>query len=215
MPVPAPHRAEREALCDLMLSLGPHAPTLCQGWNTIDLAAHLVIRERNLTAAPGIIFGGPFSAILRRATERTIQRPYPELVAMIRSGPPLWLRPFDRAMNLMEFYVHHEDVRRGSGDITPRPESETLELDDALWRLLCQRGRLLTRSLGAVGLNLLRSNEGICDEHLVRKGTPTATLSGAPGELILYMMGRREAAQVTVDGSPEAIRAISTASFGI
>ena len=215
MPLPAPHRAEREALCDLMLALGPDAPTLCQGWTTIDLAAHLVIRERNLIAAPGIIFGGPFSAILRRATERTIERPYPELVAMIRSGPPQWLRPFDRAMNLMEFYVHHEDVRRGSGDMTPRPESETAELEDALWILLCRRSRLLTRSLGPVGLNLRRSNEAIRDEHLVRKGTPTATMSGSSGELILYLMGRREAAHVKIDGSPEAIRVMSTASFGI
>jgi uncharacterized protein (TIGR03083 family) len=35
---------ERNELCDLMLETGPDAPTLCEGWTTRDLAAHLVIR---------------------------------------------------------------------------------------------------------------------------------------------------------------------------
>jgi len=36
---------ERLELCDLLLELGPDAPTLCEGWTTADLAAHLVLRE--------------------------------------------------------------------------------------------------------------------------------------------------------------------------
>nr|BFE88977.1 hypothetical protein GCM10020093_115780 [Planobispora longispora] len=47
-------RAERAALSDLFARLGPDAPTLCEGWTTFDLAAHLVLRERRLDAAPGI-----------------------------------------------------------------------------------------------------------------------------------------------------------------
>ncbi len=35
---------ERAALADLMAELGPDAPTLCEGWTTRDLAAHLVVR---------------------------------------------------------------------------------------------------------------------------------------------------------------------------
>jgi uncharacterized protein (TIGR03083 family) len=43
-------RAERAALCDLFDEVGPDAPTLCAGWTTRDLAAHLVIRERRADA---------------------------------------------------------------------------------------------------------------------------------------------------------------------
>ena len=46
---------ERAALCDLLDELGPDQPTLCEGWQTRDLAAHLVVREHRLDAAPGIL----------------------------------------------------------------------------------------------------------------------------------------------------------------
>ena len=215
MAPPAPHRAEREALCSLMLALGPDAPTLCQGWSTTDLAVHLVIRERKLHASPGIVFGGPFEVVLRRATDRMKLQPYPELVATLESGPPPWLRPFDHAMNLMEFYVHHEDVRRGNGDTTPRPEQETAQLDDELWKLLRRSGRLLTRKLGPVGLTLRRSDRPDQTELSARKGLPAATMSGRPGELVLYLMGRQKAAHIKLEGPPEAIDAVTSASFGI
>ena len=50
--MPSPARAERAALCDLFLEVGPDAPTLCGAWTTRDLAAHLVVRERRPDAAP-------------------------------------------------------------------------------------------------------------------------------------------------------------------
>ena len=37
--------AERARLADLLLEKGPDAPTLCGGWSTRDLAAHLWLRE--------------------------------------------------------------------------------------------------------------------------------------------------------------------------
>ncbi|HEY0698515.1 MAG TPA: TIGR03085 family protein, partial [Micromonospora sp.] len=48
-------RSERLALADLMLALGPDAPTLNEGWDTRDLAAHLIVRERRPDAAAGIL----------------------------------------------------------------------------------------------------------------------------------------------------------------
>ena len=106
-------QAERAALCDTFEAVGPDAPTLCSPWDTADLAAHLVIRERRPDLAPGIVVPG-----LRARTER-VQReyaakPWPELVHLVRSGPAIWnparLAPVDEAYNLMEFFVHHEDV---------------------------------------------------------------------------------------------------------
>lgn len=46
---------ERAALVESLREHGPDAPTLCEGWTARDLAAHLVVRERRLDAAPGIL----------------------------------------------------------------------------------------------------------------------------------------------------------------
>lgn len=48
-------RSERLALCETLRAVGPDAPTLCEGWLTRDLAAHLVLRESRPDAAPGIV----------------------------------------------------------------------------------------------------------------------------------------------------------------
>nr|BFF25281.1 hypothetical protein GCM10025732_32460 [Glycomyces mayteni] len=36
---------ERRDLCELLAEVGPDAPTMCEGWTALDLAAHLVLRE--------------------------------------------------------------------------------------------------------------------------------------------------------------------------
>src|SRR5262245_11640860 len=81
-------RDERTALCALLDETGPGAPTLCEGWRTVDLAAHLVMRERRPDAAAGLM-GGPLAGHTRRVTELLSTRtPFPHLVQLIRSGPP-------------------------------------------------------------------------------------------------------------------------------
>src|SRR5437667_638875 len=51
---------ERQQLCDLFVELGPDAPTLLEPWSTRDLAAHLVLREHDHLAAPGLVLPGPW-----------------------------------------------------------------------------------------------------------------------------------------------------------
>ena len=46
---------ERHELASLLLEVGPDAPTLCEGWTTRDLAAHLVIRQDRVDAQAGIV----------------------------------------------------------------------------------------------------------------------------------------------------------------
>ena len=111
-------RDERRALCSLLDKTGPDAPTLCEGWTTGDLAAHLVLRERRLDAAAGVA-GGPLAGHTARVQQRLRSRiPFPDLVRMIRSGPPalsvMALPGMDERMNAVEFFVHHEDVRRAA-----------------------------------------------------------------------------------------------------
>ena len=82
MPEPLDARERRE-LSDLFEELGPDAPTLCEGWTTEDLAAHLVVRERHPTAAGGILIPA-----LEQRTEQFMDREkeggYPRLVDRVR-----------------------------------------------------------------------------------------------------------------------------------
>jgi uncharacterized protein (TIGR03085 family) len=212
MAVP-PHRSERNALCDLLTRVGPTAPTLCEGWTTTDLATHLVVRERKPLAALGLVLPGPFATGLGRAMARMAKAAtYDRLVALVRSGPPSLLRPFDAPMNTAEYFVHHEDVRRGAGNMTPRPEADIAGIEEALWTSMGRGSRLLTRSLGSTGLDLIHTDGRIVH---ARRGSRTATLTGRPGEIALYLSGRKSAAHVELGGPPEAAAALRDARFGI
>ena len=188
--------AERHELCDLMHQLGPDAATLCEGWTTRDLAAHLVLREGRLDAAAGILL--PLMAGYTARVQRSITRsPWPQLVERIRSGPPSW-SPWrlpglgDRA-NTMEFFVHHEDVRRAQPRWTPRRLDERRAW--VLWTLLGRAARLLYRH-SPVGV-VLRTPEGW--QHTARRAERSVVLVGLPEELTLHAFGR-DRAVVEVEG---------------
>lgn len=108
---------ERQQLCDLFVELGPDAPTLIQPWSTRDLAAHLVLREHDSFAAPGLVLPGRWHRLAERRTAKLAERDFSSLVHQVRSEPAGffsigWVRRFP---NLNEFFVHHEDVRRANG----------------------------------------------------------------------------------------------------
>src|ERR1019366_1938857 len=150
-------QAERAALCDLFLETGPDAPTLCEGWTTYDLAAHLVIRERKPLSGPGLVMGGAAARLTARILERAKQtHSYAELVSTVRRGPPAVLRPFDKAMNQTEYFVHHEDVRRGGGDTTARTGVEAAQVEEALWTMLQRGAKFMTRPVKEIGIDLVR-----------------------------------------------------------
>jgi uncharacterized protein (TIGR03085 family) len=206
---------ERHALCDLFEELGADVPTLLEGWTAKDLAAHLVLRERDLIAGPCLVLPGPFQRFAeRRRVKLAEQREFEWLVARIRSGPPPgffrigWVRSFP---NLNEFFVHHEDVRRANG-LSPR-DSLTPALAAALWRNVRQGSRYLSRRLREVGLEI---EWAATDEWItVRRAEPTARLSGPPGELLLYVFGRQAAARVELTGPAEAIATVRRTRFGM
>jgi hypothetical protein len=50
--------AERAQLSDLLDELGPDAPTLLAPWTTRDIAAHLILRDHDPLAAPGLVLPG-------------------------------------------------------------------------------------------------------------------------------------------------------------
>ena len=117
-------RDERLALAALLEETGPGAPTLCAGWQTGDLAAHLVLRERRPDAAAGV-FGGPLAGHTARVQRRLSKRmTYAQLVQAFRNGPPrlspLALPGLDERANTVEYFVHYEDVRRARPGWEPR-----------------------------------------------------------------------------------------------
>jgi uncharacterized protein (TIGR03085 family) len=205
---------ERLELCVLFDELGPSVPTLLEGWTSRDIAAHLVLRERDLIAAPCLVLPGPFSRFAeRRQLSLANRHDFAWLVACIRSGPPPgffrigWVRSFP---SLNEFFVHHEDVRRANR-LGPRTLAHDLE--GALWQNVRRASRYLSRRLGETGLEIEWA--GTSESRTVRPGKSTARLSGAPGELLLYVFGRQAAAQVEVSGPAEAVAAIHRAHFGM
>jgi uncharacterized protein (TIGR03085 family) len=204
-------RDERGALAALLEETGPDAPTLCAGWLTRDLAAHLVLRERRPDAAAGVM-GGPLAPYTARVQRRYLARhSYPELVALFRNGPPR-LSPFalpgaDEQANTVEYFVHHEDVRRAQPGWQPRAISDGLS--DALWRRV-KSARLFLRK-APVGVELARDGgaEGNGPYRVtVKNATPTVTVIGTPAELTMWVMGRTSAAKVRFDGTGEAVAAL-------
>jgi uncharacterized protein (TIGR03085 family) len=199
-------RDERLALAALLEETGPDAPTLCAGWQTRDLAAHVVVRERRPDAGVGML-GGPLAGYTARVQQGYLGRySYPELIAMFRGGPPR-LSPFaipgaDEAANTVEYFVHHEDVRRAAEGWTERdlPPGES----DALWKRL-KSARLFLRG-APTGVALVRDGGETPAAVIEAKTAPQRVeVLGTPAELTLWSMGRVSAANVTFEGRDEAI----------
>ncbi len=203
---------ERTLLCALAQQLGPDAPTLCGDWTVKDLVVHLLLREGH-PAAVGI-FVPPLRAVLDRATTKTSGQEFPDLVKRLRHGPPVW-SPFavpklGSFANRLEFYIHHEDVRRAQPSWEPRALPKATE--DGLWAALRHVGKL--PAVGApVGVVVERSDsEG---RATLKKGDRGVVVRGLPSEVALYVYGRTEQARVELLGDESDVAALADASLGI
>jgi uncharacterized protein (TIGR03085 family) len=201
---------ERAALCDTLAQYGAEAPTLCEGWLTADLAAHLLTREKRPDAGLGIVLPGPFAKHTQRVLDQYKAKGYDVMVQELRHGPPMFFRvgPMT-ALNVGENWIHNEDVRRANGE-GPRPADP--EVDDILWNSLKASTLIARRKLKTVGL-VLKTPEG--QERVVKQADPLVTMVGAPGELVLFMSGRKEAADVHLDGPHEAVAIVLATKLGI
>jgi uncharacterized protein (TIGR03085 family) len=205
-------RIERHALADALQEAGPDAPTLCGDWKTGDLAAHVVVRDRRPDAAPGIVFK-PLAGWTDRVRDRYRDaHPYPELIAMLRSGPrlsPMNLSALDEMTNTVEFFVHTEDARRGRGGWEPRALEPGLAA--ALWQRLPPLVRLNLRRIP----DTVRVEAPGHGAFTVGDGEPSVTVTGDPGELLLFFMGRQAASRVDISGDTTAVTRLAGARFGI
>ena len=202
-------RRERAALIATMRQASPDAPTLCEGWQARDLAAHLYVREHRLDASPGIAVPA-FASYTEKVQNHAAQSiGYEELLDKIAAGPPLY-SPFkllDPVANVGEMFIHHEDMRRAQPDWAPRVLDADLE--KSLARTLSLMARLTLSKVPA------RVTLQTPDGHAVLtagKGG-AVVVTGNPSELLLFATGRT--AQVEYDGDAATIAALKDAPKGL
>lgn len=211
---------ERLAVCALLDKVGPDEPTLCAGWRTADLAAHLVLRERRPDAALGVM-GGPLAGRTRKMQSQLSDRtPFPRLVEQIRTGPPrmslFGIPGLDARGNTVEYFVHHEDVRRAQPGWEPRDLDQGLS--DLLWRSL-KMARLMLRK-APVGVELVRDGDprpagsAAAPIRITAKArAPMVTVTGTPAELTMWAFGRASAARVRIDGATPDVAALTSTNW--
>ncbi|HET8971477.1 MAG TPA: TIGR03085 family metal-binding protein [Candidatus Nanopelagicales bacterium] len=205
-PPNAAARSERHALADLMGRLGPDAPTCAGEWTARDLAAHLVLRERRMDAAAGISFGA-LAGWTARVQRGLAGQDWDRLVGQVRAGPPAWsplsLASIDGGMNTIEFFVHHEDLRRGGGQWEPRELAPVVV--GQLWEALRRGVRLIARH-SPVAITARPSDGPAAGSQVrLRQGEREVTLVGEVGECVLAVYGRPS--RVAVEGEPADVAA--------
>ena len=204
-------QTERAALCDTALQVGEDQPTLCEGWDVKDLVVHLLVRERSIGAL-GIAVR-QLETLTERESRRIGRRDFTVLVEQLRNGPPRWsvygLPKADELLNSLEYFVHHEDIRRAQPGWTARAMGDDVEKQ--LWSMTKTAGKGLTRNL-SVGVTAENATSG--SQVTLSSGDRLVTVKGVPSEVVLYLFGRKTHADVELLGDDEAIAAISETALG-
>jgi uncharacterized protein (TIGR03085 family) len=208
-------RTERAALCNSALEAGAEAPTLCEGWTVKDLVIHLLVRERDPIGAAGIVVA-PLTRLTRRSEERMSGQDFTALVERVRNGPPLWslmkVPQLDSLLNTLEFFVHHEDIRRG------RPGWQPRELTDREKRILFKGAAAAgKRFVKPVGVPVeIRWTDGERERSSVlHDGDDPVVLTGDPAELVMFLFGRAETTGLTFEGPQASVDALNSKPLGI
>lgn len=145
-----------------------------------------------------------------RAVARVATRDFRSLVGAVRDArSPLALPGVDSLANTVEYFVHHEDVRRARPDWQPRVHSRRLR--DAMWRVLPVVGRSLVVSAG-VPVRLRRADTSAT--MTLRRGANPVVLTGDVGELVLFLYGRKQTDGLSFDGPDAHVTALKAASLG-
>ena len=205
---------ERVELAETLRSTEPAAATLCGEWSAAQLAAHLVLRERSITEVLGRVPSERAHAVAQRALDAYVSRtPYRDIVSAVAVGPPLW-SPFAlpaarEAVNLLEYVIHHEDIRRAASGWVPRvlpPQRQA-----AVWSRLRLGAKLTLRAM-PVPVRLVWPEHG---EISVGRGERAVTVTGAPAELALVAFGRQPVARVEYDGPADAVQRVRGADIAV
>lgn len=202
--------AERSALADSLVAVGPQAPTVCGDWTAFDLAAHVVAAERaagipafciRTLAARGVQFS-PRTEVARWVIRRQRRIGYHALIARLRQpSPRLLLAPKMVTFSLFEVWTHHDDLTTANELAHDVPEY----LAEAIpWLVRYQTRRLPTTRL------VLRTTEN--REWTFGPDTDPAAIVTAPtADLVRWLAGRRP--HTTVDVEAETLLAAQIHAF--
>ncbi|MGP7960854.1 TIGR03085 family metal-binding protein [Sanguibacter sp. A247] len=211
------HQHEREALASLLHEVGPDAPTLCEGWRTRHLAVHLAQRElapwMALQSVPGPIGRRTTASFDEAAEACNDPATYHDTVDRWAAAPAAWSpRAFaGDAINLIEFFVHGEDVRRASDSApAPAPLPRALEPaeEDALWQAVRRMVPLLLHRC-PVGVVYVLDDGRRALVHRPKDERGTVVVTGAVGELALHAHGRGARALVEAVGSDDDLATLA------
>lgn len=206
--------AERAAVVATLEELGPDAPTLVDGWNTSDLALHLVSGELLGTfTAAGVArvlidrgvrldAGGPAVAGLVSALSK--RRSFEWALARLRRRGPLLFRtaPIARVV-LLELWVHHEDVLLANDGPTC---GSAVDLQPVVEVLLRYQRRELERQ----GV-LVRT-----PEKVLRKPDRTVIeVEGPLDRVALWLSGRRDTSELDLLGDSAAVDVLRSTKFAV
>lgn len=213
---PGPVRRERLLLAAALAQAGPAAATKCAGWTARDLAAHLVVRENRPDAAPGMLLP-PLSFYTERVRRRTARSvPFGRLVERFRDGPakfsPYALPGVDKIANGVEFFVHHEDVLRARPDWEPREISP--ELREVLWQRI-KIARFVLRKVQVEVTLVQPDGRSLRVPAHGRRPRGAVRVHGPAGELVLWVLGRRDVANVHITGDTDAVKSLTEAGWSL
>ncbi len=184
-------RTERQSAIELMRKVGPQAPTLCAGWTVKDLAVHLYIRENHPKAAAGILLS-PARRLLEEKTQELSVLDLSVLLERLESGsrfaPVRWA---DRWLNPVEYFVHHEDIRRAQPELEPRRLTQSQQ-QELYQRLKHFAPILLRKSTGPVVFEPTGLPRFVAHDvrGVATVGDRVATVKGDIEELTLWLFGR-------------------------
>lgn len=204
---------ERTDLCATLRAAGPDAPTLCSPWTTAQLSAHLVLRERSLTELAGRIPMQRMRDMAQRAVDKLVaEKSYEQIVSEFEAGPPKYslfaAGAVRESLNLLEYVVHHEDVRRAVPGWEPRVLPDARR--EAVWSKTRRGARLMMRSLPLTVRLISPPHRPV----VVGRGKPRVTITGEPVELLMFAFGRQRAAHLEYEGTDEDIKTATEAKLG-
>lgn len=208
------HEIDRAHLVDALEAAGPGEPTLCEGWQTEHLAAHVVLRETSPLAAAGVVLplarGRAEAQLESLAAASRSPEGWAELLARVAAGPRA-ISPVawggDKA-NLVELAVHTEDVRRGAGPAAPLERTD--DHLDALFDQLRLAARLYYRKADA-GIVLVVPGGRRAKVRGPRGAAGTVVVRGSEIDLLLHATGRTGAAVVELEGDPADVAGLERA----
>lgn len=206
-----PLQTERQYLIDLLKGLNKkqwQSDTLCAGWTIEHLVAHLIVRERGgLLARLGILVPW-LDARHEKANAAIMQLSHTELIRRLENGPR-WATHL--SFNILEHYVHNEDILRGQLN---RKRTVSLSIERALAGLVPTLVK--TQFLGwKHPLKIVVALDDTTRDIMVHRGVLGVTVTGLPGELLMLAEGRGRAAQVVVTGPTKLTEAFRTQYMGV